>query len=177
MTTCANSSFSNAVEGRTGESPPGPPVGVAPISIMEGGVVVGWAEPQLPNGDIVHYQVGGDYYIILTSFNNLLAFLWLQVNCPVNGPLTVSEFHAECTDLDPETQYTIAVVAVNGAGMGEEVTVEVTTACNGGCPPHTPCDDHPNVLSHSLTGDPPAVEASGEGVMVMVREGENCSVR
>ena len=72
MTTCTSSSFSRPEVATTEEIPPGAPVGVAVISITENQVVIGWAEPQQTNGNILRYRVGRNYYINLTSFTHII---------------------------------------------------------------------------------------------------------
>ena len=59
----------------------------------------------------------------------------MQVYCP-NGNVSVPArfLSYECCDLEPESNYSIAVSAVNGGGEGPVISVSATTTCSPAIP-------------------------------------------
>ena len=92
---------------------PGVPVGLtAMLPTGPESVTVSWQEPEMPNGNIIHYLV------TVTSGSQL-----------INEMTTDLSFFAD--ELTPFTNYTFAVSAVTSAGEGMSVELTVITAQDG----------------------------------------------
>ena len=85
-------------------------------------VSISWSEPSEPNGVILQYN-----YTVSSTDTNTAPL----VSGSTGSGSSTSVVESMLTVIEPFTNYTVGVVAINSAGVGEESTVTVESPQTG----------------------------------------------